>query len=222
MKYYIFSEIYLLLMINNTTHTETQFKPCPICGHELSMKNVYVIDDDEGITEEYESYTDYHVSVDDILDVAVICPCGYSFRFKKDFNYEDDRWLEEFIADANMRSYTDLTDDENILESCQDLMEKYNQITMRDILMQGYFDICEDMRDTDGEGCRIKFYANPEEFDEFYDLYKLWDEHCRDKTLGAMMIEGLKSYMDKMGVDYNGLRHNQNNSSNVNDEKRAE
>ena len=33
-----------------------------------------------------------------------------------------------------------------------------------------------------------------------------------DKTLGAMMIEGLKSHLDKIGVDYDGLRHNQNNS----------
>lgn len=35
---------------------------------------------------------------------------------------------------------------------------------------------------------------------------------CHDKTLGAMMIEGLKSHLDKIGVDYDGLRHNQNNS----------
>ena len=35
---------------------------------------------------------------------------------------------------------------------------------------------------------------------------------CHDKTLGAMMIEGLKSHLNKMGVDYDGLRHNQNNS----------
>ena len=34
---------------------------------------------------------------------------------------------------------------------------------------------------------------------------------CHDKTLGAMMIEGLKSHL-KMGVDCDGLRHNQNNS----------
>ena len=35
---------------------------------------------------------------------------------------------------------------------------------------------------------------------------------CHNKTLGAMMIEGLKSHLDKMGVDCDGLRHNQNNS----------
>ena len=35
---------------------------------------------------------------------------------------------------------------------------------------------------------------------------------CHDKTLGAMMIEGLKSHLDKIGVDCDGLRHNQNNS----------
>ena len=35
---------------------------------------------------------------------------------------------------------------------------------------------------------------------------------CHDKTLGAMMIESLKSYLNKMSVDYDGLRHNQNNS----------
>ena len=33
-----------------------------------------------------------------------------------------------------------------------------------------------------------------------------------DKTLGAMMIESLKSHLNKMGVDYDGLRHNHNNS----------
>lgn len=27
-----------------------------------------------------------------------------------------------------------------------------------------------------------------------------------------LMIEGLKSHLDKMGVDCDGLRHNQNNS----------
>lgn len=37
--------------------------------------------------------------------------------------------------------------------------------------------------------------------------------HIRhDKTLGAVMIEGLKSHLNKMGVDCDGLRHNQNNS----------
>ena len=35
---------------------------------------------------------------------------------------------------------------------------------------------------------------------------------CHDKTLGAMMIEGLKSHLNKIGVDCDGLRHNQNNS----------
>ena len=35
---------------------------------------------------------------------------------------------------------------------------------------------------------------------------------CHDKTLGAVMIEGLKSHLNKMGVDYDELRHNQNNS----------
>lgn len=180
MKYYIFSEIYLILMVNNTTHIETKFKPCPICGHDLSMKDVYVIDDDGGVIEDFESVKDYSEGVEGIWDVTIICPCGYSFRSQKDFDFEDDEWLEEFIADANVRSYTDLTEDEDILESCQDL--------------------------------RIRFYASPEEFDEFYDLYKLWDEHCHDKTLGAVMIEGLKSHLDKMGIDCDGLRHNQNNS----------
>ena len=33
-----------------------------------------------------------------------------------------------------------------------------------------------------------------------------------DKTWGAMMIEGLKSHLNKMGIDCDGLRHNQKNS----------
>lgn len=78
------------------------FKPCPICGMRLSLKDVYFYDDKGNECD--------HAS-DQFVEMALVsCDCGYTFathieniyKGEKDL-YEGGKWEENFITLANRR-----------------------------------------------------------------------------------------------------------------------
>lgn len=80
----------------------TEFKPCPMCGGELTMSNVCFYDD-EGCQYDYAS----EVFVE---QVGIFCSCGYSYATEIENLYDEEedlceggKWEKYFIALANRR-----------------------------------------------------------------------------------------------------------------------
>jgi len=78
------------------------FKPCPICGKELSLKSVYFFDDEGNECD--------HASDQFVAMVIVSCDCGYSFATHIGYVYEEEedlyeggKWEDNFITLANRR-----------------------------------------------------------------------------------------------------------------------
>lgn len=63
------------------------FKPCPICGKELSLKSVYFFDDEGNECD--------HASDQFVAMVIVSCDCGYSFATHIGYVYEEEEDLYE-------------------------------------------------------------------------------------------------------------------------------
>lgn len=79
-----------------------RFKPCPMCGEELHMKDVRFMDE-EGCDCEY-------ISNQLVEAVGIFCDCGYRYVTEIENVYDelDDlqeggRWERNFIALANRR-----------------------------------------------------------------------------------------------------------------------
>ncbi len=79
------------------------FKPCPMCGEKLTMKNVFFYDDDGN---EYG-----HVSDQFVEKVGIVCDCGFQYSTEIEMVYDEEedlyeggRWERNFIALANRRN----------------------------------------------------------------------------------------------------------------------
>ncbi len=80
----------------------TEFKPCPMCGEELSMEDVCFYDE-EGC--QYD-----HVSNVLVEQVGIFCNCGYSYATEIENLYDEEedlceggKWEKNFITLANRR-----------------------------------------------------------------------------------------------------------------------
>lgn len=111
------------------------FKPCPLCGKNLTARDI-IFADEEGypigdldsvydfedlcnpINIEYDGEEDeedrkrieeYHnYKVDEIDRVCIACSCGYTFTSCA-YDFHNKKWFEEFRAAANRRAgYADL------------------------------------------------------------------------------------------------------------------
>lgn len=107
-----------------------EFKPCPICGRQLTSKDIEFIDEEGYQIGDLDSVVDFenlcnpvniidyetmdesdrqrmkeeHVySVDNIDHVLLLCSCGYSYTSKPYYFY-DKKWYEEFKEEANRRA----------------------------------------------------------------------------------------------------------------------
>ena len=107
-----------------------EFKPCPICGRQLTSKDIEFIDEEGYQIGDLDSVVDFenlcnpvniidyetmdetdrqrmreeHVySVDNIDHVLLLCPCGYSYTSEPYYFY-DKKWYEEFKEEANRRA----------------------------------------------------------------------------------------------------------------------
>lgn len=80
----------------------TGFRPCPMCGGKLTMKDVFFCDD-EGDNCDYIS--DQFTQI-----VGVSCECGYNYATNIENVYDEledlydgGKWEEKFMALANRR-----------------------------------------------------------------------------------------------------------------------
>lgn len=94
---------------------DTPFRPCPICGHELTIKDIVCIDDygepieemrDLDSVEEYKDFVEeYEEFVGSTHMMTVDCHCGYSFGYyPQSDDLCDGTWFDKFVALANTRA----------------------------------------------------------------------------------------------------------------------
>ena len=107
------------------------FKPCPLCGKNLTARDI-VFADEEGypiadldsvydfedlynpINIEYDGEEDeedrkrieeYHnYKIDEIDHVYIACSCGFTFFSNTAYDFHNKKWFEEFRAAANRRA----------------------------------------------------------------------------------------------------------------------
>ncbi len=98
--------------------TDTPFKPCPICGHKLTTKDIRFFDDlDEPIEELHmddfesdpgealDSVEEYMQFVGTINLVTIDCNCGYTFgHYPSEDDLIDKTWFKKFVNLANTRA----------------------------------------------------------------------------------------------------------------------
>lgn len=81
----------------------TDFKPCPMCGSPLSMKDVYFYDDDGN------GYG--HISDQFVEHVGIACECGFHYSTEIEMLYDEledlyegGKWEQKFADLANRRT----------------------------------------------------------------------------------------------------------------------
>ena len=107
------------------------FKPCPLCGKNLTARDI-IFADEEGypivdldsvydfedlcnpINIEYDGEEDeedrkrieeYHnYKVDEIDHVYIACSCGFTFCSNIAYDFHNKKWFEEFKKEANRRA----------------------------------------------------------------------------------------------------------------------
>ena len=94
------------------------FKPCPMCGHRLTAKDIVLADeeaplmdvvdamDDNGAFDMHaleEIGLDASVLTWDVESIGIQCGCGFTYWTSNGFDLTHPSWLKEFAERANRR-----------------------------------------------------------------------------------------------------------------------